>query len=347
MSAVTSNLELDKLIRNDYLNVKISLTGSDKSTTTIRAIPRGEFGFTLGNKWNSLVDFNSIPGLDMVGGLANVALALTGGTQASMQSLWMTTASWGGSEIPNFQLNLTIPTYSRQMNPLNCLLFLARGALPPSNSYNWGSLTDGELSQSLSNLQSGATQGAASFGDFMSSMLSSGDLSSAETKKSEGGYNYKTNLGNTMGKMMQNMFLEAPLGYGLSSRGDSNGNQNSVDLLTPKENTTFTIQVGKWFRARNLVINSISPISFSPECVSGGMPLYLDLGVSFRPYKLPTYQDFKEYFLFATEDYTERQSAAASPQTNSLDIKDNPNILSGGYQIDGSVTAGRFDDMIA
>lgn len=334
----TSNLEIDKLLKNDYLNVKISIPGKK----TLRAIMTGNFGFSLGNTWNNLASIDAIPFMDTIGSVANIAASIMGGSQVSLQSLWMTSAAWNGSEMPMFQLPIVIPTYSRQINPLDSLLFLAQGTLPPTNSYDWSHATNNEeLNQLFKDLQSNISQGAASFGDFISTIGS--DTSTMEIKESEAGYTYKTETGKYFGTMTRNMFLEAPLGYGLLSQGNT--------LVEPKPGTTYTIQVGKWFRASELVISNISGISFSKECVTGGLPLLLEATVSFRPYQLPSYDTFKRYFLMSSSSSDRDTSSPSTKPISALeDIKDNPNLLSGDNTaletINRGVSAKFFDDMI-
>ena len=95
-----------------------------------------------------------------------------------------------------------------------------------------------------------------------------------------------------------------------------------ICTMTPRPNTTITLQIGNWFLASNLVMSNISNISFSKEVIappamnngnyhndlykghytsaSGntdyGFPLYVECTLTLRPITYITPQEFNSYF---------------------------------------------------
>lgn len=69
---------------------------------------------------------------------------------------------------------------------------------------------------------------------------------------------------------------------------------------------TVTVQIGKWFRAPQLIVESVSS-SFSKEVVAtvdsngkpdgGSVPLYAKATINFQPMQAITYEQFRGYFL--------------------------------------------------
>lgn len=58
----------------------------------------------------------------------------------------------------------------------------------------------------------------------------------------------------------------------------------------------WTVQVGQYFKATQLVLTQ-GNAAFAPVDVSDGTPLYANLSLTFEPYKLPTEDEFEQYFL--------------------------------------------------
>jgi hypothetical protein len=72
--------------------------------------------------------------------------------------------------------------------------------------------------------------------------------------------------------------FEAPLGY---NPGNAAG--------------TLNLTIGKWFRARNLVMRSAN-FTYSRVCLKSGKPLYALGSVTLEPYQAITYGEFRSYF---------------------------------------------------
>jgi hypothetical protein len=72
--------------------------------------------------------------------------------------------------------------------------------------------------------------------------------------------------------------FEAPLGY---NPGNAAG--------------TLNLTIGKWFRARQLVMRS-ADFTYSRICLKSGKPLYALGQVTLEPYQAITYGEFRAYF---------------------------------------------------
>lgn len=94
--------------------------------------------------------------------------------------------------------------------------------------------------------------------------------------------------------------LEAPYGY-LS--GWTGGNDNTEEDQDDGTKTaplssakgTWDIQVGRWFRCPNLVMNSCN-LNFSQQCVPTGQPLYIEAQLVFEAWRLITAAEVNSYF---------------------------------------------------
>lgn len=77
------------------------------------------------------------------------------------------------------------------------------------------------------------------------------------------------------------LVMEAPFGY-------------HSDPVSLKATNTCSLQVGKWFRANNLLITDVA-ITFSKEVIRSGAPLYSKVDVTLIPYRLPTLDEALSY----------------------------------------------------
>lgn len=57
----------------------------------------------------------------------------------------------------------------------------------------------------------------------------------------------------------------------------------------------WTVAIGQWFFAPFQLFTTVSP-RISKEVVSGGKPLYAEVGVSFEPYRMINWKEFQTYF---------------------------------------------------
>ena len=92
----------------------------------------------------------------------------------------------------------------------------------------------------------------------------------------------------TVGGEKLSFMLLAPNGYKAIRSSETNG--------LPAGRGLCTIILGKHFRARNMVLQSVTP-SFSKEIQTNGTPLYATVDLSFVPYRILTYDEIKSFFI--------------------------------------------------
>ena len=311
--AIKGNLELDKLRNNELLNVKITKAGEP----TLKAIMNGDFGYSLGNQWSPIASISQIPIIgDLANQFANLALSVAGGTQIRFESTWMTAATWGGSNLPEFNIPLMFIRYSPDENPVDYQLFFARGALPPEDSYDLekagllnASIGGYSIAQASNDLKSTVTN---VFNNSISSFNAKTEdekekLKDNESSAQKEAYNQNSALGNMVSNMLTNIGQAAPLYYGLQMNTSEAG-----QVYKPLEGTTYTLRIGNWFSASDLLISSISPVVYSKEVTPDGTPLFCTMNVTFRPYKMISYKEFESYFLTRTVNYAKPSNATTT-----------------------------------
>lgn len=79
--------------------------------------------------------------------------------------------------------------------------------------------------------------------------------------------------------------IQPPLGYLPTGQDSANG--------------TVALQVGQWFRATNLVANSVD-FSFSREVSTDGFPLFAAGTVSLTPFRMISIEEMQSYFIGAS-----------------------------------------------
>lgn len=292
---VAGNLEYVKMLRNPALTVKITAPNPNRipNKGVITAALASDFGFSLGNKWTSLVPMSSLPLVGDIGqGVAGVATALVGATQLSIESLWMTSASWTGSKVPIFPVKLAFLKYSANVDLIQTMLDIAEGTLSPDISYDPNQAGDAaELVAGVQGVVSDVTTGfvnlVSSTGAGISNFVS-GESDSPEQWLAK--HKIVQNVGNAL-KHSSQWAVGAPCNYGLQVNEDVDGS-----AFKPKPYTTFALRIGNWFEANQLLIDDVS-ISFSKETSPDGTPLILYMDVTFRPYRNITFKEFSKYFV--------------------------------------------------
>ena len=58
---------------------------------------------------------------------------------------------------------------------------------------------------------------------------------------------------------------------------------------------TWTVSIGTWFLATYQILTSVN-VTVSKEVVQGGKPLFVDAAITFEPYRMITFAEFKQYF---------------------------------------------------
>jgi hypothetical protein len=256
-------------------NYQVIITVPDEKNAGLIAINgfvQAEFGFSGSNSWGNIMPLSNLSKLMGINSMLNPIMMAVGGSQVSLESLWQTSASWQGSQKPEFTIDLLFVATNRHLDPRVPVYHLLRGTFP-----------SGELDQSnaavkgYTSIINGITDIAANIvgviGDGLDSVFggkgNTGTTISNQIKSSK-----STSLGQI-----------APYGFGL-------------DMYKPKDNTTCTLSVGRWFRAPELVINSVNPM-FSKEVTKDGFPLYARCSVTLAPYRMVTAEEVKQWFVGA------------------------------------------------
>ena len=115
------------------------------------------------------------------------------------------------------------------------------------------------------------------------------------------------------------------------------GGQTSIATISPpldytvgdkggSASGTITVQLGRWFRATQQIMQSVN-FTFSKETTPDGGPLYARGSIEFTPFKAITYGDFSDYF--TTLSRTSTQSNPATKEVTSVQSSDEDSFLGG------------------
>ena len=290
------NLDIDRVLQNNDMSCRIHLPEGSRDQAVIRGHLSGNFGFSLGNKWGQIADINSIPilgdfltsnNLNLLVSLANDDI---GGSmpQISPQPIPMTAASWQGSDLPKFSVNLAFISTDYTINPLESLLLLAQGALP-SNEYDLTKSSNKYVRGFAETLNKASNWGIDFVGNIANKFV---DITNNSDVKDS--FNSRREDITGLNNQMYKLGTMAPFGFGLNTLNDG-------EVMSAIPNTTITLAIGNWFFAPNLIMDGISGINISKEVIrplngKGGWPLYVTCNVDLRPYKMITYPEFLTYF---------------------------------------------------
>lgn len=265
----------------------------------------------LSNDWGTLVpqDWgNSFTEM------LNMISSFTGSSQVTAQSEAMSLKSWKGSKFDGFSVHCLFIATNRDINPTRIIKTLAAAALPTKLK---GDNTAGT--------------GAENFINFGTDLITKGStwLSNQITENNVNFFGISSNTlankvaetSNLVTEIVKDIGMVAPLHYGIDTSGDDGR------PYKPAKGTTLTLQVGEYFRASELVVNSISGITFSKEIVapkafnhkrSGDLynpitessnhsfPLWGECTISLSPCSMMTKEKFEGYFLDKYADGTTR-----------------------------------------
>lgn len=293
-SGVCGNLEYVKMLNNDLLTVRI--------VTPYRSVIKGgltsDFGINLNNQWKPMVSISDIPILgDISQGVIPVLAAFSGATQGTLESMWMTSASWAGSAIPTFPIKVTLLNYDKNVNLFNQVLELSEGLLPPDISYDLDNM--GDFGGALKSVQQNLVQGTYKLGETLSKKVSELDPDSSIKNFVEES-NAVNKATAVVAKGISQIGMAAPLNYGLQI-----DTKKESTVFKPLDHTTFSLQIGNWFRASNLLLE-VGNFSFSKEVNPNGSPISVDISLNFRPYRQISFKEFAKYFHLQNLDLTTR-----------------------------------------
>lgn len=297
-------------------------------TITVPFYMSNDFTFALQNEWGSFWDDKGIGGA--LSKFLNFSTAANNEAQVVMQSSSAAIKTWSGSSFDGFNVECLFICTNRTINPVKIIQTLCTACLPARlMDYKKETGTTGPNAvQSMQNIMKGAAGGV---GNFVNNIL--------------GAFNqnqFKTQVDNSVKTFqdgIESFGLIAPLSYGVNLQADD-GNNGKV--TSPLPGTTLSLSIGNWFKATELVVGSISNISFSKELIAPctedlisikerskdlydfspmgsleyGFPLYAKCNISLKPYTLLDLKTFKSYFTssYAGQfDSTKIGSSASSP----------------------------------
>ena len=269
-----------------------------------------EFGFDLSNEFRELVNIGDNQFVDIF----NSANAFNGGSQITPQSEAMSNKVWKGSKFGGFKVDCLFVCTNRENNPVDYIKTLALCCLPRKlKKDEFGgiegmkSMTKGAIdigAKGMGYLASGVTGVAQGFNNLTGKSQENGDLE----KQNQQWHDSINQNAQTMKNLVDDIGMVAPLDYGIDLK--KNG---------PISGTTVTLQIGNWFRAPQLLVTSISGISFSKEIIApkdernkagnavykpdsgaamlnDGFPLYAKCSISLEPASMMHMDKFKGYF---------------------------------------------------
>ena len=93
--------------------------------------------------------------------------------------------------------------------------------------------------------------------------------------------------------------MEAPYGYKTGFTGGAEDTLSDSDIGSFSEESTtegtWRVQVGKWFRAPKLVLNSCN-VNFSQQCTPDGNPLFVECQLVFETWRLLKADEIEYFF---------------------------------------------------
>lgn len=276
------SLEIYKYLNEANLNAIIAVPDrkSKGAYRIIQPIVINDLSFSLGNKWDTILPIDDIQNqlFNSIGTLGNSLVPGARFAQGTIESFFMSSASWIGSEKPTFGLELLFFAYDESINPLDSLLVLSECALP-QDTYDLTQINYGVFNNTVEKV----SDAVDSIGNAIKNLSSNTTI----TQLINNTMKIANKFTNTITK---NSGQSAPLGYGLSVTGtDSYG-------LAPIPNTTIYLQIGNWFYASELICERISNIAISKETTINGQPLYCTAYIDFSPYRKISAEEFKQYF---------------------------------------------------
>ena len=251
-----------------------TLNKTECVTTTIPFYMASDIGLgTLSNTWSEMLDTS---GENNFINLLNWVNTYNSNAQVTAQSEAMSSKVWKGSKFDGFTVDCLFVSTRRKINPTKIIRLLAATALPDklrvddqttaqafNNAKKWFNTAIG-VTANLTNALIG------NVGTGVETVMNIGkDSGSDDYKKidTSGLQDVVSNLAKTGQALTNDLGMVAPLYYG-TRMGDTSKGERAIE---PIDHTTVTLQIGEWFRASELLVESISGISFSKEIVAQDM----------------------------------------------------------------------------
>ena len=232
-----------------------SLNATICTTTTIPFYMKDDISLgTLSNKWSELVN---VGGDNNITELLNIVNAFQEEAQVSMQSEAMSAKIWKGSSFDGFTVDCLFVSTRRKINPTKIIRLLAASALPDKLRNG-----EGTTSQSVTIVKNGVKNIIEGIGKILKS---AGDGFTYLTKVPSNGFKDGVDKAvDISNDLVDDVGMIAPLYYGV--KHDNSGTASSP--IVPLKNTTLTLQIGDWFRADELLVESVGNIRFSKEVIA-------------------------------------------------------------------------------
>ena len=207
----------------------------------------------LQNKWSDVLSFDSF---ERFGQLLNgIVGGMSGSANIAIQSELMSLKSWKGSTFSGFNVNCLFVSTRRSIVPPEIITTLASSALPTKLKGDNTALAG--AGAVMDQVGTWVEMGINFIGDAISDSLQNQKHKDAVSKAT-------TSASATAKNALTDVGMVAPLHYGYNLTTDpSSGSEPG-----PIPNTTLTLQIGDWFRASELIVESISNIQYSKEVIA-------------------------------------------------------------------------------
>ena len=305
---------------NGRLTFPIQMHTTERTECIVTTVPlylSNDFSLgTFSNKWENLWNmdfFNTVT--QFTNGLASY----TGQSQVSMQSHNMSAKVWSGSDYNGFSIDVLFVATRRTINPAKIIIELVSSALP--SKLNRG---DNTTAQGVDLVKNGVTSLVSGGGKFAK------DINNA-LFQSETFNKYTDKTVDFINKNIDDVGLIAPLYYGLKMEDG---------VMVPLNNTTLTLDIGEYLTIDNLIVNSVSNVTFSKEIIAPpaqttsspnslydnrpkgddeGYPLWAKCTLNLMPYALVTKKDFQSWFHFKKSSVFKNPIGALGGTANVVD----------------------------
>lgn len=312
-SAITSSLTIP-MQQHD------PVTG--KTEVTLRTIPfymQDDFSVgNLSNSWKDLVDTSQ---LNAFTDLLNAVSITSNTAQITPQSEAMSTKVWKGSTFGGFTVDCLFVATRRSLDPTKIIQALARTALPGKAIHGDPSVSAGleagrKAFSTVAGFAGGTARNIVTGADVLVKKFNEGKNDLFDLDEAKGQVDRFTQFSQAL---IEDMGMTAPLQYGITydESTDEKGNL-SVTGVRPRPYTTVMLQIGDYFRAPYLLVESISNITFSKEIIKPadnfgklgtdvydnspegdnyGFPLYGKCSISLQPCSMLHVKKFENYFI--------------------------------------------------
>lgn len=280
--------------------------GATGYLATIPFFMSGDFVFSMGNQWENLLDVSQLAELAKFINQAHSTIG-HGEANVSMQSEAMSTQIWKGSTFDGFNIDCLFVCTNRKINTLKILNILTATCLPTKLAQQ---PTAGGAG--IANAKTVIKGAADLVGTALNGMIGglSGDGNNFDPS---GAQNAVSNGAKGFKDYIDDMGMIAPLNYGLQK-----GDEGTAAVENPLPNSTVTLQIGNYFRADNLVVESLSGVTLSKEIIAPpvsnkqrgsdlydnskqgsdyGFPLYLKCSIKLKPHSMMHFSKWQGYFL--------------------------------------------------